>query len=347
MKFIKHGIILFVSFLLPFLMACTTQEYETSDGILDSNVNEVGTTSSLDTSVLLPTTKIVPQSVSESHYPSSAYLGSNIISEQDILAIDVYKNPDLTRTIQVDNSGNINFPLLSKMYVKGLSPTQLAKRIKHGLEKDYVVKAYVSVFIKKTNKNQFTIEGSVKKSGVYPVTGKTTILQAIARAGGLSKDADEHHATLLRRGPEGEVVRDTIDIAAIRRGKLQDFLLIKGDRIVIQKSIYNRVTVSGGVNKPGVFPLAEGITVMQAITLAGGFNNLAHRDHVVVLRRNLENKSFRKYRVNIQDIKSGYAIDPEIQPDDRIVVLESSQRVLLDELTRILAPLSTISIIRR
>lgn len=347
MKSIKYGIILFVSFLLTFLTACTTPEYVTNDGLLDSNVSEINTTSSLDTSILLPTTTIVPSNVSKNNYPRSEFLGSNIISEQDILAIDVYKNPDLTRTIQVDNSGNISFPLLSRMYVKGLSPTQLAKRIKQGLEKDYLVSAYVNVLIKKSNKNQFTIEGSVKKSGVYPVTGKTTILQAIARAGGLSKDADEHHATLLRQSPEGEIVKDTIDIAAIRRGRLQDFLLVKGDRIVIQKSIYNRVTVSGGVKRPGIFPLTEGVTVMQAITLAGGFNSLAHKDHIVVLRRNKEDNSFKKYRVNIQNIRSGYAIDPDVQPDDRLVVLESSQRILLDELTRILAPLSSISIIRR
>ena len=345
MKVIKHNIVLFVSFFLFFFSGCTQTNYDTSDGILDTNIHDLRSTSSLETRVLPSTTTVVPQNNLDSNYPSSSYLGSNIIAEQDVLSIEVYKNQDLTRSVQVDESGNIQFPLLSKVYAKGLTPIQLAKKIKQGLEKDFIVNPFVSVSIKGTNRNKFTIEGAVNKSGVYHVSSKTTILQAIARAGGLSRDADEHHATLLRRSPAGEVVRDTIDIAAIKRGQLQDFLLMKDDRIVIQKSIYNRVTVSGAVVKPGIFPLTEGITVLQSITLAGGFNTLAHKDHVVLLRRQAD-RSFKKYSVNIKDIRSGYIVDPEIQADDRIVIIESRQRVLLDELTRILAPLSSISVIR-
>lgn len=350
MKFSKHLISMFVISPFVFLSACTTEttSYDTSDGLLESNdVNDVHLTSSTKSSVLYPSMAPVPQGVINSNFPSSSYLGSNIISEQDILSIEVFKNQDLTRTAQVDDSGYIQFPLLSKVYAKGLTPAQLAQKIKQKLGKDYIVNPFVSVSIKDTNRNKFIIEGAIQKSGVYHVSSKTTILEAIARAGGLTGDADEHHATLLRRTSEGQIIQDTIDIAAIKRGKLQDFLLMQGDRIVIQKAIYNRVTISGAVAKPGVFPLTEGITVLQAITLAGGFNNLAYKDHVVLLRRNQTGKTFKKYSVNLKNIRSGYSVDPEIQPDDRIVVLESSQKVLLDEVTRILAPLNSINLLTR
>ena len=342
MKFSKRIATVCFTSQLAILAGCTSTSYETTDEAIETNVEDVISTSSTKTSVLLPTTTKVPQYDEGSSNFDGTLLGSDLISEQDILSIDVYKNDDLTRTVQVDNNGDINYPLLSKVHVKGLTPSQLAQKIKQGLEKDFIVEAFVSVYIKQTNKNKFVIEGAVNKAGVYLASGKTTILQAIAHAGGLSKDADQHHATLLRKTPKGEIVRDTIDIAAIKRGKLSDFLLMRGDRIIVQKGIYNRVTISGAVNNPGIFPLTEGMTVLQTIALAGGFNRMAHKDHVVVLRRNLKDRSFKKYSVNLQDIRSGIIVDPEIQADDRIVVVESRQSVLLDELTRILTPLGAV-----
>ena len=157
MSFLKHGMILFVSFLLPFLSACTTTSHETSDELLDTEINVARSTSSTVSSIILPTVTTVPQNMTlNDNLLSSSYLGSNIISEQDILSISVYKNSDLTRQVQVNDDGNIIFPLLSTIYVKGLSPTQLALKIKQGLEKDFIVKAHVNVLIKNTNKNQFT-----------------------------------------------------------------------------------------------------------------------------------------------------------------------------------------------
>jgi len=337
---------LFLCFFLIFSSGCSqTSYYNTDNDLLDTHVYDVRSTSAQKKTVLQSTTKVVPKNNIDNNY-SSTYLGNNLIAEQDILSIDVYKNTDLTTTVQVNDRGYIQFPLLNKVYAKGLTPTQLSQKIKQGLEKDYIVKAFVNVLIKSSNKDKFTIEGSVNKAGVYPVNGKTTLLQAIAHAGGLSSDADEHHATLLRKSPNGQIVKDTIDIAAVKRGQLEDFLLMRGDRIVIQKSIYNRVTVSGAVAKPSIFPLEEGMTVLQSIALAGGFSPLAYKDHVVLLRRQAD-QSFKKYSVNIKNIRSGYIDDPEIQADDRIVVLESSQRVLLNEVTRILMPLSAIRNIAR
>ena len=62
----------------------------------------------------------------------------------------------------------------------------------------------------------------------------------------------------------------------------------------------------------------------------------------MLFRRNIQNKSFNKYRVNLQAIRSGFNVDPEVHADDRVVVLESKQKVLLEEMIRILSPLSAI-----
>ena len=340
----KPSKVALVSFLLTFITACSSpsQSVNTSDALLIDDDN-VRSTSSLKTSVLQSTITSVPTSTIGTNFSNSAYLGSGLISENDLLEIDVYKNEDLKTKVRVSKSGHINFPLLNKVYARGLDATQLAQKIQKKLEKDFLVEAHVNVLITESSTENFTIEGSVNKSGVYPVSGKTTLLQAIARAGGLSKDADTHHATLLRNSSNGDVVQQAVDIAAIRRGQLQDILLLRGDRIVIQKAVYNRVTVTGAVEEPGIFPLSEGITVLQAITQSGGFSTLAHKDHVVLVRPNPRNGSFNKYRVNIRGIMLGDDVDPKVQADDRIIVIESRQKVLLEEMIKILSPITSLN----
>ncbi len=332
-------------FLITFTSSCSTSTYETSDVLLNEPVGRANLTSSLKSSSMIPSIKLVPKSFvvkKENSADSSGYLGSNLISENDLLEIEVYRNPDLTKKVRVDNNGNITFPLISKIHAKGLSAPQLAEKIKQALEKDFIVEAHVNVLVKESSKNYFSIEGSVKKSGVFPVSGKTTFLQAIAYANGLSEDADKHHATLLREGKNGQVVQQAIDIAAISKGKQQDFLLKQGDRIVVQKSIYNRFTVNGAVIKPGIFPLTEGITFLQAITLAGGINTLAHKNKAILFRYDMKNNIFKKYKVNLTSIKQGRTADPFLKPDDRIVIVESKQKVLFENAIRLISPISTI-----
>ena len=268
-------------------------------------------------------------------------VGSDLIGEQDLLDISVFKVPDLTRSVRVDGQGNITYPLVGTIRAQGLKPAQLEKRIAALLEKNYMHNPQVTVLVKESTQNRITVEGAVRTPGVYPVVGSMTILQALARAGGLTEQADTRRAVLLRKNAQGQISQQPIDIAAIRQGRLQDFTLMQDDRIVVQDAIYNRFTVTGAVNQPGVYPLKEGMTVLQAVASAGGMTRLANKYKALIFRRGLDGRE-QRYAVNLDAIYRGTSLDPMLQQDDRLVVLEAKEKIIYEEATRFLSPSVTL-----
>ncbi|MEZ5478701.1 MAG: SLBB domain-containing protein [Thiolinea sp.] len=179
----------------------------------------------------------------------------------------------------------------------------------------------------------------MRQPGVFPVTGSLSVLQAIALAGGLTEQADTRHAVLLRRDATGQISQQPIDIAAIRQGRIQDFPLVQDDRLVVQEGTLSRFTVTGAVASPGVFPLKEGMSLMQAIATAGGMTRLADKSHAVLFRRTAEGR-VQRYGVDLEAIYSGSKPDPFLQQDDRIVLLDSRNRLLFEDATRLVAPVT-------
>ncbi|MFZ1341684.1 SLBB domain-containing protein [Thiothrix eikelboomii] len=287
---------------------------------------------------LAPITRPVP--VAPIVLPKASQVaGSDLIGEQDLLDITVFKVPDLTRSVRVDGQGYITYPLVGKLRAKGLRPAQLEQQLASLLEKTYMHNPQVTVLVKESTQNRVTVEGAVRLPGVFPVVGSMTVLQALAKAGGLTEQADSRRAILLRKDAKGELSQQPIDIAAIRQGRLQDFILLQDDRLVVQDAIYNRFTVSGAVGQPGVYPLKEGMTVMQAVATAGGMTRLANKYKALVFRRGLDGRE-QHYAVNLDAIYRGTSLDPMIQQDDRIVILEAREKVIYDEATRFLSPVT-------
>ncbi len=287
---------------------------------------------------LAPSTYPVP--VAPLPLPRGAQLaGSDLIAEQDLLDVTVFKVPDLTRSVRVDTRGNITYPLIGTLRAKGLKPAQLEQEIARLLGQSYMNNPQVSVLVKESVQNRVTVEGAVRQPGVFPVVGGMTVLQAIANAGGLSEQADTRRAILLRRDAQGQVSQQPIDIAAIRQGRLQDMVLLQDDRIVVQEATYNRITVTGAVAQPGVFPLKEGMTFMQAVASAGGITRVANKYKAVLFRRTLDGQ-MQRYAVNLDAVYRGTSLDPMLQQDDRIVILEANERLLFEDATRLISPVT-------
>ncbi|MEZ5478888.1 MAG: SLBB domain-containing protein [Thiolinea sp.] len=270
-------------------------------------------------------------------YPVGIKAGSDVLQIRDLLEITVFKVPDLTRELRIANDGSITFPLIGRVQAQGRTPAALEREIAAKLETNFINNPQVTVVVKESVQNRVTVEGAVKQPGVFPVTGSMTVLQAVALAGGLDPKADARRAVLLRRNARGQISQQPIDIAAIRRGQMQDLMLLQDDRIVIPEGTYNRFTVSGAVASPGVFELREGMTLLQAVAMAGGMTRLADKKQAIVFRRD-RNGEFRRYKVNLQAIHEGRAMDPELGADDRLVVLESRGRVLLEDASRYITP---------
>lgn len=270
-------------------------------------------------------------------YPSGVRAGSDLLSVQDLLEITVFKVPDLTRELRIDSRGYITYPLIGAVRAKGLKPAQLERVIAQKLEQTYMNNPQVTVVVKESVQNRVTVEGAVKKAGVFPVSGDMTVLQAIALAGGLDVKADVNNATLLRRNARGQISQQPIDIAAIREGRMQDLMLIQDDRIVVQEATYNRFTVDGSVSSPGVFQLQPGMTFMQAVAMAGGITELSDKTNATLFRRD-RSGNFRRYAVNLEAIRDGRAPDPLLERDDRIVMGEDGTKVFLRDFGGLINP---------
>jgi polysaccharide export outer membrane protein len=174
--------------------------------------------------------EVMFSSLSELTYQSG--VNDYRISPYDLIAIDVFQAEELSQEVRVNPNGNISLPLVGTIKAAGLTQEQLMQTIKVKLATQYMQNPQVSVFIKEFNDQEITVEGEVKKPGVYPIKGKMTLVQAIAKSEGLSSLADEDKVILFR----GENKAYLLSIDAIRKGKMKDPYLKSNDKIIVQTS---------------------------------------------------------------------------------------------------------------
>lgn len=154
-----------------------------------------------------------------------------VIGPEDKLNIRVFEVKDLSfENEQVDASGRIMLPLIGKVTAAGKTPDQLEEEIAQRLGK-YLQSPQVSVSVTESASQKVTVEGNVKNPGVYQVRGHTTLLQAVAMAGGPDDEADTHKVAVIRLD-NGIRKAATVDYTAIRDGKTGD-PLIQGDDVVV------------------------------------------------------------------------------------------------------------------
>jgi polysaccharide biosynthesis/export protein len=206
------------------------------------------------------------------------------IGPGDILKITVWGHDDLSKDYPVAQDGRVPFPLIGAVPAVGLTTTELAKRIRDLLEKDYLVNPQVIVGVKDYLSKKVNVMGEAEKPGLFYLTGPTTLLELLSKAGGLSKNAGKD-LVLVRT--EGTILR--LDVRKIQSGDVKENLLLQnGDMMFVPKA--SAFFVLGEVNRPGTFPLDKETSVLEAITLAGGYGATAAASGVKVLRRNADGK---------------------------------------------------------
>ena len=127
-------------------------------------------------------------------------------------------------------------PLIGSVRVAGLTHEQAEQLIEEKLGKDYLQDPQVNIDIVEYVSQQVTIIGSVKEPGVYPLKGRTTLLQAIAMAGGPGPIADEEEIVVFRADNAGQVAGYIVNLEEIQEGKKKDPEVIGNDRIVVPES---------------------------------------------------------------------------------------------------------------
>src|SRR3954468_21321091 len=113
---------------------------------------------------------------------------SHKLGPLDVLDISVFQVPELSKSVQVSDAGSINLPLLGEVKASGKTAQEIERELTVRLGKKYLKNPQVTVFVKENKSQQVTIEGAVRKPGVYPIAGKKTLLQLVATAEGLNPD---------------------------------------------------------------------------------------------------------------------------------------------------------------
>lgn len=158
------------------------------------------------------------------------------LGPDDVLRIEVFKLPELTSKVRVNEQGYLTLPLLGEVPVIGLTAAQVEARIAAGLAKDYVQHPQVNVFIETYANLSITVSGAVAKPGVFPLVGKITLLEAVALAGGATRLANTDEVVLFREQSADQVQAYIVDMAAIEAGKLRDPLLTANDKVRVPES---------------------------------------------------------------------------------------------------------------
>jgi polysaccharide biosynthesis/export protein len=133
---------------------------------------------------------------------TKAHDDSFVIGNDDVLAINVWKEPDVSRSIPVRSDGKISLPLVGEVQATGRTPLKLEQDIAARL-KSYIAEPEVTVIVQQINSQKFNVLGMVNRPGSYPLSNSATVLDAIALAGGFRDFAKQKSIYVLRQNADG------------------------------------------------------------------------------------------------------------------------------------------------
>ena len=206
--------------LLSLLAACATS---TSGAVRSGTAKAVMSTTELP----------APDTTSD----SGAYIGVSDyrIGALDLLQISVFQLDDLDREVRVNSSGMISLPLVGAVTAGGKTVPELEQEIAARLKENFLQNPQVSVFVKEFTSQRVTLEGAIAKPGIYPITGKTSLLQALAMGGGPSELANLQGVVVFRV-VDGKKMAAVFDLKQIRAGDAVDPQIYGDDIVVIDQS---------------------------------------------------------------------------------------------------------------
>jgi polysaccharide biosynthesis/export protein len=268
------------------------------------------------------------------------------ISPDDVLDIYVVDVAELSRAFRVSPSGTIDLPFIGQaLQAAGLTLPQLSDSIKGALRaRGVVMNALVTVSVQQSRLHSVAVTGAVKHPQIYPLFGHATLIDVISQAEGLTDDAGD--TAIVRRGDvavralglnplDNAALTSRVDIRNVMgAGEANaNVVIYPGDRVTIPRA--GVVYVVGAVNKPGGYtirPNRAGMTVMQAVALAGDVKSTARRDQAMLARVDaLSANGRKKIPVNLKKILSGKTPDLTLQTEDILFVPDSTSKKAVEK----------------
>ncbi|MCP4896391.1 MAG: hypothetical protein GY906_05395 [bacterium] len=246
------------------------------------------------------------------------------IGPKDLLEIKVFEVPDLNIELRVEENGAIRLPLLGDLDVEGMTPNQVADRVRTKLEARYVQQASVTVEVREYRSRPISVIGAVREPGPLALSGRWTLLEAIAASGGLTEDHG-NMIYVMRRAESGLTDQLAIDLDQLMVYANPDLNIpvYAGDLINIPATVEVTVFCLGEVRRPGAltFRSTERMTLLAALARAGGLTDRAS-NKILIRRRDATGREV-EIEVNYKRIVTGKQPDPDLQRDDVVVVKES------------------------
>ncbi len=245
------------------------------------------------------------------------------IGSQDILRITVLGHDDLTQSVLVQGDGTISYPLVGRVKASDLTTSELEKKLVELLGSRYIREPQVTVTVQEYRSKSVFVVGEIARPGTYPLARVLSLVEILAKAGPLNAVAAAE--VVIVRSPDGatgpllppepgaggdtrqlEVIR--VNVRELEAGRLENNLLLRsGDTIFVPQA--PKLFVSGEVRSPGAYPHQPGMTVRQAVSLAGGLTPDGSLGRTRVIRS-----------VDGKSKESKIGIDELVLPGDTIVV---------------------------
>lgn len=242
--------------------------------------------------------------------PAQASAGL-ILGPGDTVNIVVLGRSELSATGSIGNDGTVTAALIGPVLVAGLSPGEAGEKIA-GLyrQQQYLVNPQVTVTVNDYQSQQLTVLGEVRNPGRFPVRTRLSVLDALALSGGIN-DLGASQAYVLR--PEdGVVTRYQVDLDALLQAGAgqQYFELLPGDSLLVPRA--QLFYIYGEVKSPNAYKLKPGMTVIQALSLAGGLTDKGSDRRIDIRRSDAEGRL----------TTVGAALSDRLQADDVVYVRE-------------------------
>jgi polysaccharide export outer membrane protein len=291
-----------------------------------------------------PTSQQTNQRIQELAGLASARASDTPIGSGDLVHVEVFDVPELTRDLRVSETGDITYPLIpGKIPASGLTADQLEQKLaKLLIENGLVSHPQVSVFVKEQNSQPVSLVGAVVRPMVYQVIRPTTLLELLAQAGGVTDEAGtwvivtrNGHPINDKNGVAGAIDTTGPDTQTITI-RLQDLLesgnpafniqIYGGDAVSVPRAgiVY---VMGGGISQPGGYILqshGEQVTVLKAVALAHGLTWFAKADQAVIMRNNTDTGRKDMIPVRIKQIQKQKSDDVTMKSNDILYVPDNA-----------------------
>jgi polysaccharide biosynthesis/export protein len=217
-----------------------------------------------------------------------------IVGPNDVLAVTVYNQPQLSGKFAVEADGTLAYPLLGRVAAGGLSIRDVENKMREGLASGFFKNPQVSVTVDQYRSQQIFVMGEVRQPGSLQFTGSMTLIEALVRAGSTTDKAGME-AMIVRsssgsgaaasaqnpNASSGDIIR--VNLQSLQSGALfQNVALRAGDTVFVPRA--ETVFVSGQVRMPGEYAIRSGMTVRQAVALAGGVTDRGSTRRIQIIR---------------------------------------------------------------